>query len=165
MGKGIDSSPVHCYWEQGEVKSMGHSYTLPFDTSDPELIRSYILMLCQKLIARLHEGGRTTRTVALTIRYSDFKMFTRWKTVDYFVDTIKGLYHICLKILQEVGKLANPVRLLGVSATSLAEESKQLYLLERIEKEKNLDRAIKEINGKFGEFTIKPASLLLIGRI
>jgi hypothetical protein len=57
--------------------------------------------------------------------------------------------------------LAKPVRLLGVSVTSLAEESRQLYLLKKLEEERKLNKAIGEINNRFGEFTIKPASLLL----
>ena len=102
MGKGIDNSPVPYYWEQDEIKSIGHSYTLPFDTSDPELIKSYILMLCQKVTTRLLKEGKAARTVVLTIRYNDFKMFSHQKTVGYFVDTVRGIYHVCLKILQEI---------------------------------------------------------------
>jgi DNA polymerase-4 len=161
MGKGIDNSPVPYYWEQDEIKSIGHSYTLPFDTSEPELIKSYILMLCQKVATRLLEQGKAARTVVLTIRYNDFRMFSHQKTVSYFVDTVYGIYHVCLKILQNI-ELAKPVRLLGVSVTSLAEESKQLYLFEKFEKEKKLNKAIGEINNRFGDFTIKPASLLLV---
>lgn len=164
MGKGIDNSPVPYYWEQDEVKSIGHSYTLPFDTSDPELIRSYILMLCQKVTTRLRKAGKASRTIVLTIRYNDFKTFSYRKTVDYFVDTAHEIYHVCLKILRKIGKPAKPIRLLGVGVTSLAEESRQLYLFEEFEKEKILNKAIREINSKFGDFTIKPASLLLIGK-
>lgn len=162
MGKGVDNSPVPYYWERDEVKSVGHSYTLPFDTSDVELIRSYILMLCQKVNARLRKQRKSARTVVLTIRYNDFKTFSHRKTVGYFVDTIHGIYHICLEILMGIGGLLKPVRLLGVSVTGLAGESKQLYLFEQFEREKRLDRAIEEINGRFGDFTIRPASLLLI---
>jgi len=162
MGKGIDNSPVPYYWEQGDIKSIGHSYTLPFDTSDLELIKSYILILCQRVTARLRKEGKAARTVALTIKYNDFKMFSRRRTVDYFINTIHGLYHVCLKILQEIGELIKPVRLLGVSVASLVEKSKQLYLFDGFEKEEKLNKAIEEINNRFGEFTIKPASLLFI---
>jgi DNA polymerase-4 len=162
MGKGVDNSPVPYYWERDEVKSVGHSYTLPFDTSDIELIKSYILMLCQRVNGRLRKQGKSARTVVLTIRYSDFKTFSHRKTVGYFVDTIHRIYYVCLEILREIGGLLKPVRLLGVSVTGLAGESKQLYLFEQFEREKRLDRAIEEINGRFGDFTIRPASLLLI---
>ncbi len=161
MGKGENKSRVPCYWERGEVKSMGHSYTLPSNTWDLEIIKSYILMLCQKVTTRLRRSGKSSRTVVLTIKYSDFKMFSRQKTVDYLLDTMYAIYNVCLEILRGIGKLAKPVRLLGVSVTSLAEESKQLYILEKLREEKELSKAIVEINNRFGEFTIRPASLLL----
>ena len=162
MAKGIDNSPVPCYWEQDRIKSIGHSYTLPFDTSDPELIKSYILILCQKVNTRLQQERKAARTVVLTIRYSDFKTSSHQKTVGYLIDTTHRIYRVCLKILNEAIRLAKPVRLLGVSVTGLVEEPKQLCLFERFEREKKLDRAVNEINSKFGDFTIKPASLLFI---
>ena len=95
------------------------------------------------------------------MRYRDFETFSRRKTVGYLLDTMYDIYHVCLEILHGIGKLKKPVRLLGVSVTSLAEESMQLYLLDRHREEKELSKAIAEINSKFGDFTIKPASLLL----
>jgi DNA polymerase-4 len=161
MGEGIDKSRVPYYWERDEIKSVGHSYTLPFDTSDIEIIKSYILMLCQKVNVRLQKAGKMARTVVLTIRYSDFRTFSYRKTVGYLFDTICETYHVCLKILREI-ELVDPIRLLGVSVTGLVEESKQLYLFEEFEKEKKLNKAVQAINNRFGEFTIKPASLLFI---
>ena len=162
MGNGIDNSPVPYYWEQGAIKSIGHSYTLPFDTSNLDIIKSYILMLCQKVNSRLHKEEKAARTVVLTIRYSNFHIFSRRKTVNYFVDTIHGIYRVCLKILEEMGRLAKPVRLVGVSVTGLVRDPKQLYLFEEFEREKKLSKAIEEINNRFGDFTIKPASFLLV---
>ena len=79
----------------------------------------------------------------------------------YLFDTIGETYHVCLKILEGI-ELIKPIRLLGVSVTGLVKESKQLYLFEELEKEKKLNKAVQTINNKFGEFTIKPASLLFI---
>lgn len=160
MGRGIDNSPVPYYWEQDRIKSIGHSYTLPYDTSDVELIKSYILMLCQKVNTRLRKEGKCAQTVALTIRYNDYRIFSRRKTVGYSFDTIHAIYHVCLKILGDMGDLPKPVRLLGVSVTSLSDRVKQLYLLQNLEREEEINEAIEKINSKFGEFTIKPASIL-----
>jgi len=162
MGRGIDNSPVPCYWQRNEAKSMGHSYTLPADTSDPDLIKSYIRMLCQKVAERLRWEQKTSRTVVLTIKYSDFEVFSRRKTVDYIIETSPGIYHVCLRILQGIGDLPKSVRMLGVSVTSLTEELRQLYLLKSLEMERNLHEVMGEINSRFGDFTIKPASLLLV---
>lgn len=162
MGNGISRSPVSYYWQRDKMKSIGHSYTLPADTLDSDLIRSYIFMLCQRVTTKLRRERKFSRTVVLTIRYDDFKIFSRRKTVDYLLDTIYSIYCVCLMIFRSIGKLAKPVRLLGVSVTSLTAESKQLYLFDKFDEERKLDEAIREINARFGEFTIKPASLLLI---
>lgn len=164
IGKGIDNSPVHCYGELDKIKSIGHSFTLPKDTSDIVVIKSYILMLCQKIVRRLRGENKLARTVALTIRYSDFATFTQRKTVKYFVNTINGIYNICLEILDDIGRLLDSVRLLGVSVSGLIDDQKQMFIFDGWDKEERLNSAIDEINSRFGEFTIKPASLLLLGQ-
>ncbi len=162
MGKGIDNTPVHCYGEFEKIKSIGHSFTLPKDTSDIEIIKSYILMLCQKVARRLRQDSKLARTVALTIRYSDFMTFTQRKTVGYFINTINGIYNVCLEILRDMGRLLDSIRLIGVSVSGLIDDQKQLFIFEGWDKEERLNSAIDEINNRFGEFTIKPASLLLL---
>ena len=164
MGSGIDNAPVPYYWQQDEIKSISHTYTLPFDTSNVCIIRAYILMLCQRVVARLHERSKSAKTVALIIRHSDFETFSRRKTVGYFVDTIHGVYQICMKILADIGELRKPVRLLGVAVSGLADESGQLCLLETLERERELSRAVEKINNQYGEFTIKPASVMFAER-
>ena len=162
MGQGIDNSPVPYYWEHDEPKSMGHSYTIPVDVSDMELIKALILMLCQKVAMRLRNEKKAAFTVSLTIRYSDFSTFCYHKTVKYLVDTPHGLYNVCLKVLNELGTLKKSVRLLGVTATNLVDQPDQPYLIDDFERTERLNRAIVGINSKFGEFTIKPASLLVL---
>jgi len=162
MGQGIDNSPVSYYWKYGDPKSMGHSYTLPKDISDMEIIKAFILMLCQKVATRLRNGKKATYTVALTIRYRDFSTFCYRKSAGYQIDTPHGLYDICLKILDDIGVLKKSVRLLGVTATNLVDKPEQPYLIEDFERVERLNRAIVGINNRFGEFTIKPASLLML---
>ena len=65
---------------------------------------------------------KTSRTVVLSIKYSDFETLSRRKTVDYLIETAPGIYRVCLKILESIGNLTKPVRMLGVSVTSLTEE-------------------------------------------
>jgi hypothetical protein len=57
------------------------------------------------------------------------------------------------------------VRLLGVTATNLINQPDQPYLIEDLERIERLNRAILGINNKFGEFTIKPASLLILRNV
>jgi DNA polymerase-4 len=164
MGRGIDNAPVPYYWQQDEIKSISHTYTLPFDTSNIGIIRAYILMLCQRVTTRLHEKGKSARTVALIIRYNDFETFSRRKAVSYLLDAIHEIYQICLRILADIGELRKPIRLLGVAVSGLDGTSRQLCLLEILEKERELSKAVGKINNRYGEFTIKPASIMFAER-
>jgi hypothetical protein len=53
------------------------------------------------------------------------------------------------------------VRLVGISISSLVPEGGQRFLLEELEKQEKLSRAVDAINKQYGEFTVKPSSLLI----
>jgi hypothetical protein len=57
--------------------------------------------------------------------------------------------------------LKKPVRLLGVSISNLVLESGQMCFLEDIERSARLTGVVDEINDKYGEFTLKPSSVLI----
>ena len=162
MGQGIDNSPVSYYWKYDDQKSMGHSHTLSADTSDPAIIKAYTLMLCQRVAMRLRNDGKAAYTVALTIRDRDFKTVCYRKTAGYLLDTPHGIYHICLKILREFVRIRKPIRLIGVSVTNLVNIPNQLYLIDEFNRSESLNRAVVMLNNRYGEFTIKPASLLML---
>lgn len=165
MGQGIDNSVVPYYWEHNEPKSMGHSITLPFDVYNPAIIKAYILMLCQKLGERMRSENKSAYTVALTIRDCDFKTFCYRKTAGYLMDTTQDIYNVCLKILKEFVRIGKPIRLVGVSVTNLINRPNQLYLIDKLARIDKLNSAVATINSKFGEFTVKPASLLIISEL
>jgi len=161
MGKGEDANPVKYYWEEETVKSIGHSHTLPKDTEDLEIIKAYLLMLCEKVGVRLRQANLMGRTVMLILRYSDFSTFAYHLSLKHYIKTGKGIYFAAIKILEEkVSRLKRPIRLIGVTISNLIPEQKQTYLFETLEKEEKLTQATDRINEKYGEFTIKPALLL-----
>jgi DNA polymerase-4 len=164
MGKGIDGSSVVSYTEEGEVKSMGHSYTLPTDTSDIETIRTVLLRLSEQVGRRLRKARYKGRRVTLVLRYSDFFTFSRDLSIPDYLDYGLDIYYIALKILNRIGRLRKPVRLVGVKVSNLISNSGQMYLLESCKKREMLMRAIDIINDKFGEFTIQPCCLLMENR-
>jgi len=161
MGKGRDGSRVVSYTEEGEVKSMGHSYTLPGDTWDMEMIRTVLLRLSEQVGRRLRKGGYKGRRVTLVLRYSDFFTFSRDLSVADYIDYGVDIYYVALRILNRIGRLAKAVRLVGVKVSNLISDCGQLYLLESYKKREALMGAIDRINDKFGEFTLHPCRLLM----
>jgi len=161
MGRGIDGNSVVSYTEEEEVKSMGHSYTLPLDTSDMETIRTVLLRLSEQVGRRLRKAGYKGRKVTLVLRYSDFFTFSRDLSIPDYIDYGLDICYVALRILERIGRLAKPVRLVGVKVSNLISDSGQMYLLESYKKREALIGAIDRINDKFGEFTIQPCRLLM----
>jgi len=161
MGRGMDGSKVVSYTEEGEVKSMGHSYTLPIDTSDMEIVRTVLLRLSEQVGRRLRKAECRGRKVTLVLRYSDFFTFSRDLSIPYYIDYGLDIYYVALRILKRIGRLTKPVRLVGVKVSNLILDSQQIYFLDTYKKREALIGAIDRINDKFGEFTIKPCLLLM----
>lgn len=160
MGQGKDDSPVKKHTEEELVKSVGHSMTFPHDTEELELIQSYLLLLCEKVAARIRKGGFQGKTISLYIRYTDFTGFSRQKTMSEECDDGYEIYKTALGILELTKPFAQAIRLLGVSVSSLIFNPWQEYLFEAMKNRRMINQMIDHLNKKFGAFTLKPASLI-----
>ena len=160
MGLGIDDSLVIPLEQSEEIKSVGHSMTLGKDIWDREFLNLHLLQLSEMVGRRLRSYGYQGRTVALTIRYSDFTTFEKQLTVKYYISHSADIYQAALRLLSSI-KLGQAVRLLGVSISHLRKEVVQLSLFEEEKKRGLLTQAMDEINGRYGEFTITWGTLLL----
>ncbi len=164
MGMGIDNSPVKRYDEKEEIKSVGHSYTLHEDTWDIDIIYSYLRMLCEMVGVRLRRYKKVGKTLALTLRYSDFSTYTKRSTDGGFMRNGWQIYERAKKIIQGFFPLKMAVRLLGVSVLSLEDDPYQGYLFPQMEKYDRVADAMDKINKKFGEWTLKPFSVMIAER-
>jgi len=155
LGRGRDISPVSFYNESDIIKSVGHSCTLPRDTANLKVIRSFLLMLSQRVAARLRSYGRAGRTVTLHLRYSDFSGCSRQNTLDYNIKTASQVYSRSCKILKSFYPFRKAVRLIGVTVSGLSDDKNRGFLFNRMDSEK-LEEAVDSINNKFGEMFIRP---------
>jgi DNA polymerase-4 len=159
MGCGRMERPIVA--ESPEPKSIGHSITVPKDISEREEINSCLLRLSEKVGHRARRYGHKGRKIALTIRYSDFKTFTKQSTLPVSTNDTGEIYRSIISILDKI-HLKRPIRLLGVSLSDLAKEEGQLFLFDQAAREKKsaLAKAVDSVNEKFGEHTIIPASTI-----
>jgi DNA polymerase-4 len=155
MGLGLDDDPV----EQLELrndrdaKSMGHSMTLDEDCSDITMIERHILHLSEKVGRRLRRGLYGGRTVSLIIRYADFHTFSKQKRLRRAVNHGLDIYAAALRLLRET-RLLQPLRLVGVSISSLERMMAEIPLFVDERKRKCVAEAMDEINDRYGEFTV-----------
>jgi len=159
MGQGTSDSLVVPYYDSPDMKSVGHSHTLGRNTCDWEVLSHTLLRLSEMVGRRLREQGYSGRTVALSVRYSDMHTFSRRRSLPEHIDDGYAIYSVALSILKDQVGNARPIRLIGVCVSNLVRGSHQLSLFADQRQEKLLE-ALDAINDRYGEFTIRRASLL-----
>jgi DNA polymerase-4 len=159
MGLGKLERPLEV--AASEPKSIGHSTTLPVDIWKRDEIVKCLLRLSERVGRRARRYGYKGRTVTLTVRYSDFKTFTRQSSLPAQTNDTGEIYRCAVSIFDGV-QLARSVRLLGIALSSLGKEGEQMSLFEEPEKKKKaaVSKAIDTVNDKFGEHTLTYASTM-----
>ena len=153
MALGIDESPVRAVDAPDLVKSMGHSYTLEKNTTDLGVVGGMLLKLSEKVARRLRQAGCAARTVTLTVRFSDFTGFNRQRKLGEFVNDGLTIYRAAWRLLS-ARESPRPIRLVGVSVSTLGRVSLACDLWEDQQRRQRLLRSLDRINDFFGEETL-----------
>lgn len=156
LAHGRDKRPVIA---DSEAKSVSVEETYDEDLAGRELVETALLAHAQRLSGRLRRAGLGTRTVSLKVRFPDFQTITRSQTVPEPIDGSRQLYRVALELAGEVD-LRQPVRLLGLGATSLQVSGRPSQL--RIDQDQGwdqLDDAVAGIRERFGDEAVNPARL------
>ncbi len=159
MGRGEDLSSVIPLQQEPEAKSIGHSTTLPRDVSNPEVLHRTLLHLSEMVACRARRNHLCGRTVTLTLRYGDFRTFSKRIRLYRFLNHGPEIYLAAREILSAL-KLRQSVRLLGVTLSDLARNYLQLPLFESERRRENLTRAMDRVNDRYGMFTLTWGTLL-----
>ncbi|MDO8683303.1 MAG: DNA polymerase IV [Armatimonadota bacterium] len=163
MGNGVYDSPVVPYYDQPEVKSVGHSHTMSKNTRDWDTLSRNLLRLSEMVGRRLREQNLAGRTITLAVRYADMHTFTRQRSISDYLDDGFAIYQVASSILREQLGDKRPIRLVGVCVSNLARGTRQLSLFSD-ERWRKLLKAMDAINDRYGEFVIRRASLVEPGR-
>ena len=153
------------WYEKNELKSVGNSTTLQYDTNDIETIYETLRILCSKVSFRAKKRNLIGNSISITIKYSRFESVTRQTPlIDYFNE-----YEIILstaKYLFDKNYSGKPLRLIGVSLNNVINRSsykKQVSLFDKnIEKNKikTTEAVINKINSE-NKYHLTTASALL----
>ncbi len=155
---GIDDSPVDTEIFL-TVKSMGHSYTLPHDTDDPETISWFLFWLADRVGRRLRRDGYHGRTVTLAVRRSDMSGFSRSHTLPYFVSTSQQIRDVALDLFRAHVPPDTKVRLLGVGVSGLVRDRFSQLTLDGEHRRRRVFDAVDRIKDKYGDSSITFATL------
>ncbi|MNT58422.1 DNA polymerase IV [compost metagenome] len=105
---------------------MGAEDTFVEDIEDFDLAKAELRPLAEKVWRHCEAHDVTGKTVTVKIKYSDFSQATRSRTVSGRVSDIDMTLEIAETLLASVFPFRRPVRLLGITLSSLnTEESGQ----------------------------------------
>jgi DNA polymerase IV len=151
--------------EDMAAKSMSHEHTYNEDTADQEQLESTLMRLSEMVGRRLREGGAHARTIQLKLRYGDFTTITRAHTLPVATQLDNEIFEHIRALFRKNWRKRSPVRLLGVQASSLDDQAKQMDLLEgdRQQRWKQAFSAADKLRDKYGESSVSLASGMKAG--
>lgn len=106
-------------------KSLAAEHTFNENLSSEIFMLEKLERIAGEVSQRLTKSKVAGKTVTLKIKYSDFTLQTRSKTLHYFIND-KSLILDTAKDLLYQEKLSNSVRLLGISMSNLNTETKKI---------------------------------------
>lgn len=117
--RGIHNSPVK---PDRVPKSVGAERTFSENISSEVFMLERLKHLSGELAQRLRKNKVAGKTLTLKIKYSDFSLQTRSKTLDFYISDKSLLLDVATQLLYQE-KLHNSVRLLGISLANLNTET------------------------------------------
>ena len=144
-----------------QVKSISRESTFPKDLLRDTDLFAQLLKLSESVSNELRESDRAIRTVSIKIRWSDFDLTSRQKTVEGGMHSHKQVHEIAKDLLETELKInrSRGVRLLGVGLSNFSDEQFQLPLsseaTENFSRNKSIEIALQGIHSKFGSNSIR----------
>jgi DNA polymerase-4 len=118
--RGIHNSAVK---PNRKIKSVGAERTFGENLSSEIFMEERLQSIAKELEKRLQKSKISGKTITLKIKYSDFTLQTRSKTLPYFVSDKNIILDVSKDLLYQE-RLRNSVRLLGISIHNLNNEEK-----------------------------------------
>ncbi len=144
-------------------RSMGAQETFGRDSADRGVVLRQLLRLAARVTHRMRAADKVGRTVAITVRYADFRTITRSRTLPEPTDVTQEVYRTAVGLFDAVGVSRERLRLVGVRVEGLVPRDgvhHQHVLGEPDHGWADADRAVDRALDRFGPAVVGPASLL-----
>jgi len=100
-------------------KSIGAENTFSNDLFDEAEVSEALMQIHETLSRRIDKTGRKGRTITLKIKYHDFTVKTRSKSLDYYTNDSTVIWTVVNELLHQPEYLEKEVRLLGITLSQL----------------------------------------------
>jgi DNA polymerase-4 len=160
LARGEDDRPVI---PDRDAKSIGAEATYDQDLTDKDSIARSLLAHAQRVAERLTEEGLAAGGVTAKLKYSDFTILTRQKTLEEPASDTRTLHDACIELLDRFPLERARVRLTGVSAHDLGPAAGKQPLLfpdRAAARRRELEGVLLSAKDRFGGHPITFATLL-----
>jgi DNA polymerase-4 len=122
ISRGIDNREVRANRTR---KSVGAENTFASDLTEFDAMVDELRPLVDKVWRHCENNGSRGRTVTLKVKFNDFEVITRSRSVPVPVSSRNDLEHLAIALLQHEIPMPKPIRLLGVSLSSLTIQDRE----------------------------------------
>ncbi len=146
------------------ARSISRETTFSQDTRDRPFLEATLRYLGERVGADLRQQDKQARCITLKLRYADFTTITRSHTLPQTSDTDQTIFATGAKLLRRaLLEEKQPVRLIGIGVSNLAEPGRQLAMLDASSQRlEQLNRTIDRIRHKYGFTAIQTGRTLLL---
>ena len=124
--RGIHNSPVQA---KRTTKSVAAEHTLDVNLSSEIFMLEQLESISRQIEKRLQKHSISGKTITLKIKYSDFSLQTRSKTMPYYISDKNLIFEIVKELLYQE-RLKDSVRLLGIAMSNLNTEQKKTVVIQ-----------------------------------
>ncbi len=154
---GQDSRPVK---RKFIPRQISRETSFEEDTADLKLVRSTLQYLCERIGKKLRNDKLQCRTIAIKIKYSDFRYHTASQRLAHPTGNSGDLFTAAVRLFEQLRLRRTRIRHVGVSVTGIEPHNFQRMLFNMETRKELLDAALDEIRDKFGFMAILPADTL-----
>lgn len=143
-------------------KSVSAEVTFDVDVTGPGPVRRALLGLSGRAAARLRATGQVGRTVAIKVRFANFRTISRSRTLATPTDSTREVFGTAWSLYRRLAP-TEPIRLVGVRVEGLApsgDHPRQPTLGERERGWRDAEAVADAVAARYGPDALRPASLL-----
>jgi len=148
------------------ARSIGAEQTYEDDLVGAEAIVPTLLAHARRVASRLARANLWASTIALKVKYADFVLRTRRKTLPQPVQDTDAIHHAAVELLERIPLEARRVRLTGVSASGITDGRSSLELFPDVaaEKRRKLEEVTGLITDRYGNENAITRAMLIASR-
>jgi DNA polymerase-4 len=120
IARGRDDRPVQ---PDRERKSSGSETTFAEDLTDPVQIEAGVIAMADDVWAWCEKANARGRTVTVKIKWADFQISTRSRSMESAIQSRPGLHEVALDLVRSVFPPPKGVRLVGVTLSNFRPQS------------------------------------------